>query len=249
MSLALILMRVKKFILIIRSPHLLFVFFKYGVLAGSEHHSVLTGNLKTIVDIGANKGQFALACRKWSPDAKIICFEPLQGPTIVLKKIFKNDKSVHFIQAAIGPKIIRTFIHLSAKEDSSSLLPIGPKQTENYPGTCEKGLEEVDVAPLSSFLKPNKIISPALLKLDVQGYEMEALIGCENLMHKFEYIYCECSFIELYLGQKLAHDVIDWLKNNNFTFIDILNISHDSSGRAIQADFLFKRHPTRKKDG
>ena len=83
--------------------------------------------------------------------------------------------------------------------------------------------------------------SPALLKLDVQGFEMDALRGCESLLHKFDLIYCECSFIELYTGQKLASDVIAWLAERDFPIKGIYNMSYDSDGVAIQADFLFQR--------
>jgi hypothetical protein len=132
-------------------------------------------------------------------------------------------------------------MHVSAHEDSSSLLPIGPNQIALYPGTQEKNIIEVDVAPLSSYLMPEDIKSPAMLKLDVQGFEMEVLKGCESMIGKFDFIYCECSFIELYSGQKLVYEVIEWLHQRQFNFVGVFNTSYDRSGQAIQADFLFKQ--------
>ena len=80
-----------------------------------------------------------------------------------------------------------------------------------------------------------------MLKLDVQGFEYEALIGCESMLAHFDWVYCECSFVELYSGQKLAADVIDWLDSKGFELKGIYNSAYDKSGRAVQADFLFIR--------
>ena len=75
---------------------------------------------------------------------------------------------------------------------------------------------------------------------DMQGFELEALRGCESLLANFEWIYCECSFVELYSGQKLVADVIDWLSNRGFRLMGMYNPSYDRNGQSIQADFLFR---------
>ena len=241
MSIDLYITRIKKASRIMRSPSLALAFFRHGVFAGAEHYSVLNPDFKTIVDIGANKGQFALACREWAPNAQVISFEPLQNPGKIFKVLFGNDAKVSLNKVAIGSRIQRSVIHVSEREDSSSLLPIGPNQIALYPGTQEKGEIEIDVSPLSSYLMPEDIQSPAMLKIDVQGFEMEVLKGCESMIKKFDFIYCECSFIELYSGQKLAYEVIEWLQKRQFNFVGIFNVSYDRSGQAIQADFLFKQ--------
>ncbi len=241
MNIDLFITRVKKACRTLNSPRLLLAFFKYGVFAGTEHFPILSSNLRTIIDIGANKGQFALACRERAPCARIISFEPLIAPAKIFKALFINDAKVHLNEVAIGSQIQRSFIHVSAHDDSSSLLPIGSNQVTLYPGTQAKYSIEIDVAPLSSYLRPGDIESPAMLKLDVQGFEMEALKGCESIIKKFDYIYCECSFIELYSGQKLAYEIIDWLHRRQFNLIGIFNANYDAKGQAIQADFLFKQ--------
>jgi hypothetical protein len=144
-------------------------------------------------------------------------------------------------EAAVGPDAGQATIHISARDDSSSLLPISALQSAISPGTEEVATATVRVAPLDAFVKAEDLRGPALLKLDVQGYEYEALCGCEALLESFDTIYCECSLVELYAGQKLAADVIGWLAGRGFKLIDIHNLSHDASGRAIQADFEFAR--------
>jgi hypothetical protein len=140
---------------------------------------------------------------------------------------------------AIGPERGRATIHVSARDDSSSLLPIGERQAAIFPGTAEVRTESVDVAPLDSLVAAGEIEAPALLKLDVQGFELQALQGCESLLDRFTYVYVECSFIELYAGQALAHEVVAWLEARGFRLLGTHNMSYDASGREVQADFLF----------
>lgn len=233
--------RAKKLKKILTSKKLFTALFRFGVFAGVEHSPILTNDLRTIVDIGANKGQFTLACRKWSPYAKVFAFEPLEKPLKIFKDLFYGDSDVHIDQVAIGPTIDKLSIHVSKREDSSSLLPIGPNQVKYFPGSQEKEIIMASVVPLSQVLPENDINAPAMLKIDVQGFEFEVLMGCESMLDKFDYIYCECSFIELYEGQKIASKIIEWLAKRNFQFTGIYNIYNAKNGLPIQADFYFKK--------
>jgi hypothetical protein len=84
-----------------------------------------------------------------------------------------------------------------------------------------------------------EIAQPALLKIDVQGYEKEVLEGVGSLLKTFAWIYVECSFMELYAGQTLAHEVITMLAKRGFRLDGVYNLSYDRNGLAIQGDFFF----------
>ena len=216
---------------------------RLGVAAGVEHVRVLRnlGAVSVVVDIGANRGQFALAARHCFPTAHIVSFEPLPGPAAMFRRVFAGDSLVALHEAAIGPVVGEATMHVSRLDDSSSLLPITAEQERVFPGTAEAGTSAVQTGPLEQFVASDEIDAPALLKLDVQGYELEALKGCESLLHLFEAVYCECSFIELYAGQALAGEVVAWLRERRFDLAGVYNASYDRNGRAVQADFLFER--------
>lgn len=216
---------------------------KYGVAASVEHKNVLNslGNCRTVVDIGANRGQFALIARHCFPIAKIFSFEPLSVPASIFEKVFHNGQDVQLHHVAIGPVAGEASMHVSARDDSSSLLPITSLQEDIFPGTGEVGEVVVTTCTLGDVINEQDIVANALLKLDVQGFELDCLKGCQSLLNKFEYIYCECSFVELYLGQKLAADIIVWLSNYGFVLKGMYNPSYDRNGQAIQADFLFQQ--------
>jgi FkbM family methyltransferase len=214
----------------------------HGVVAGVEHTQVLYKlNCQTVIDIGANRGQFALVTRRCFPAARIVSFEPLAEPAKRFRSVFQKDQDVILNQTAIGFSTGETTIHVAASDDSSSLLPISSLQEHLFPGTVEIRTEKVKVGRLSDYVTPEEIAPSAMLKLDVQGYELEALRGCEELLDRFAYVYAECSFVELYFGQALAEEIITWLHDRGWSLSGVYNILYDRNGRSIQADILFKK--------
>ena len=212
-----------------------------GVAATIEHEGALGGLCaRTVVDVGANKGQFSLFALEIFPKARVWAFEPLAEPRRKYLSVLENEPRAHIFSTGIGPKSEEAVMHVSNRDDSSSLLPITATQTALFPSTYAVGEECVSIAPLSNFLSESEISGPALLKIDVQGYEKEVLKGCSDLLRKFDFVYVECSFIELYQGQALACDVIDILHKNKYKLMGIYNTHFRRNGRAIQADFLFQ---------
>lgn len=216
---------------------------RYGCAPSVEHFKVLRrlGGINTVVDLGANRGQFALAATRIFPKAKVFAFEPLSDPARVFRSVFAQTAQVELHRFAIGPGNEAGMMHVSARDDSSSLLPISVEQVRVFPGTESVGTENVEVRTLDACLEHDQIRPPALLKIDVQGYEHKALEGCESLLHRFSFILCECSFVELYEGQKLAPDIIAWLDVRGFRVVKQCNLMKSDGGTRIQADFLFAR--------
>lgn len=212
----------------------------HGVAASVEHEAMLKQlQCKTVIDVGANRGQFALTARHCFPEAKILSFEPLRAPRRYFHKVFRNDPRVCLFEVAIGPLVGNETMHVSKRDDSSSILPITPMQVALFPGTAEVSLETIAMSTLDKCITSKQIEGPALLKVDVQGFELEALKGCESLLQNVKYAYIECSFLELYLGQSLASDVIGWLASHGFSLSGIYNPTCNQEGRAVQADLLF----------
>lgn len=216
---------------------------RHRVAAGVEHVDVLRnlGQVRTVVDVGANRGQFALAARHCFADARIVSLEPLPGPAALWRVVFAGDAGATLVEAAVGPETGEARIHLSARDDSSSLLPIAARQSALFPGTAEVGATTVHVLRLADALPAADIACPALLKLDVQGFELQALAGCEDTLDQFEWVYVECSFQELYTGQSFAGEIIAWLRDRGMRLMGVYHMAYDERGEAVQADFLFRR--------
>lgn len=241
---SMLLNKARKLMAIMREPIWRTALLRHRVAAGVEHSGVLAQlvGCSTVVDIGANRGQFALAVRRCIRRARIISFEPLSKPAAVYRDVFADDVQAQIVEVAIGPDAGTAIIHLSARDDSSSLLPIMARQNAQFPGTAEVGTATIRVAQLGDEIGADAFGSPALLKIDVQGFELQALRGCESLLNLFTWVYVECSFVELYSGQAFADAVIVWLHERGFCLSGVYNLVYDANGCAIQADFLFSRN-------
>jgi len=209
------------------------------VAAAVEHESLLKSlDVATVVDIGANRGQFAIVSRHCYPTARIISFEPLPGPARQYRSVLNGDPNVTLHEVAIGPERSTAMMHIAAEDDSSSLLPITELQ-HSISGTTEVATQSIQIERLDDRITAEQLQSPALLKIDVQGYELATLQGCEPLLDRFAYLYVECSFLELYAGQALAAEVIDYLTKHGFSLRGTYNVQYDGEGKAVQADMLF----------
>jgi len=213
-----------------------------GAAAGVEHLPLLYAlPCNLVVDAGANRGQFALVARAALPKARILAFEPLDEPAAIFRRVFAADPLVTLHPVALGEADNQLTMHVSAADDSSSLLPITEAQTALFPGTGEREQRTVHVAPLTKFISPSEVPAKALLKIDVKGYELTVLRGCGSLLRKFTHVYVECSFAELYEGQAVAHQVVGWLSQRGFNLAGVYNLAYDRRGSAIQGDFLFAK--------
>lgn len=215
---------------------------RHGVGAAIEHRRLIGSlSLATVVDVGANVGQFSLLVRALHPEAGIIAFEPLPDAAARYRQVFEGDNRATLHEAAIAPEQGSATMHVSASADSSSLLPISDRQSELFPGTEEVGTTDVDVGPLDSFVTSDDVRAPAMLKIDVQGFELEVLRGSAALLPAFAYVYVEASFEALYEDQALFADVAAFLEAQGYEEVGRYNLSYTPDGAPIQADFLFRR--------
>lgn len=215
---------------------------RFGVGAAIEHRAIVGAlPLATVVDVGANVGQFSLLVRAMHPDSQIVAFEPLPDAAARYRQVFAGDTKAVLHEAAVSPERGTATMHVSASADSSSLLPISDRQSELFPGTEEVGTTDVEVGPLDAFVAHDLLAAPAMLKIDVQGFELEVLRGSVALLPAFAYIYVEASFEALYEDQALFEDVAAFLKTQGFVEAGRYNVAHTADGAPIQADFLFHR--------
>ncbi|MFA4927866.1 MAG: FkbM family methyltransferase [Patulibacter sp.] len=209
-----------------------------GVVAAVEHRKVpLGGPYATVLDVGASRGQFALHATQRYPDARVLCFEPLRTSQDVLRRVLGSRVTI--VPTAVGAEPGTAVLHVAAADDSSSLLPIGTRQRTEFPGTHETGRIEVPVTPLSEFLGAD-LAQPALLKIDVQGLELEVLRGAGDALSRVDTVLVECSFVELYEGQALADDVIVHMAQRGFRLAGVYGLATAQNGEALQSDLLFR---------
>lgn len=217
----------------------------YRVAGAIEHRAVPFGRpFRTVVDVGAHTGQFALFALDAFPSARVLCFEPLRDAQHRLRKATRSDNRVKLFGVAAGSVSGERTLHVTRSTDSSSLLPVSDRLPSIFPETEEVRRENVAVVPLDTALCEETLTRPGLLKIDVQGGELDVLRGASRTLDSIDQVLVECSFTELYLGQPLAGDVVCHLLEHDFEFSGLYNPAYDQTDRPkrlVQADLLFSR--------
>lgn len=240
MSLELLKLRLQKLGIAIFFPKC-WVALVHGVAPSVEHLAVLRKlDIDGIIDVGANRGQFSLACRICTPGLPIAAFEPIPAEARLYRKIHGKAPNIRLFETALGEQAGKATLHLSQSADSSSLLPIGRRQTDLFPATLEVGTIDVAVSRLDDFLQTWSGKQNLLLKIDVQGFELNVLRGGVSTLTQCKYVYVECSEVPLYDGQALRSEVEELLSASGFERKGRFNEQFDSD-TLIQADYLFQR--------
>ena len=216
---------------------------RHRVAAAVEHDSVTFGaDFRSVLDVGAHRGQFALFAGWRFPGTKLYCFEPLPDARGKLESVLADQPESSTFPLALGSRSGRVTMHVSRRDDSSSILRPTERQTAAFPGTDEAAQEEVELARLDDVLAGGgPLPRPCLLKIDVQGNELEVLRGASLTLDQVDEVLVECSFVELYEGQARAEDVVVLLKKHGFRLAGVFSVVHDQGGRQLQGDFLFDR--------
>lgn len=216
---------------------------RHGVAASIEHQHVLAvEDVATLIDIGANRGQFSLLAIGLKPGLRVFAFEPQSAAAALFERVFEGNEAVRLERAAIGPRAETLEINIAAKNDSSSLMEFGAI-VGAFEGTEQVGRETVTVAPLTQFVSPDEIARPCLCKIDVQGYEMEVIRACDAIIDDLDLFYIECSSIELYKGQPTVDDIIREMANRGFGIKRIGHVSGNQREPGVIFDILFARRP------
>ncbi len=198
-------------------------------------------HVETILDVGANVGQFALAAARHYPEATIYSFEPLPDVFEELKANTADNQRIKPLNWAIGNCDGKISINQNLYSRLSSCLKIN--ETNDNPRYCENKTipVTVNVCKLNDLNNTIHITSPALLKVDVQGMEAEVLIGGAHLMPQLDYILCETAMVELYKGQPLFTDIHELLRRLGYDLVAPLYLNKARSGKIIEVDVLYQR--------
>ena len=213
-----------------------FAYFRYFMSSSYEHYNVIknTINVKSFIDVGANKGQFSLLVNSLFPKKNILAFEPIRSEYLIYKKIFNNNRNIRCFNVGLGNKTETKKLYLTKSKDSSSFFKPSKIQNNLFRNTNVFSTEIVNIKKLSSFL--HRLKKPIFLKIDVQGYELKVLKGAD--LNQIQYIYLEGSYVRLYENQPLIKDIVKYLSNRNFELIGEYNLIKKNN-KKIQADFLF----------
>jgi FkbM family methyltransferase len=197
--------------------------------------------IDTLLDVGANSGQYAGLIRELGFKGTIHSFEPTTAAFTFLDKKAKNDKTWHVHKLAVGSTPGEIEINISQNTFSSSILEIEALHVSSAPESRYISKETVKIDTIDNII-PEIIKDPAsvYLKIDTQGYEAEVLKGAEKNLPKIKCIQLEMSMVPLYKHEWLFEEMMDYLKKKNFALYTIEpEFYNTSTGQLLQADAIF----------
>jgi FkbM family methyltransferase len=199
-------------------------------------------NIATILDIGANAGQFALTINSVIPTAKIYSFEPIVECFEKLKKTMANVNTFSCFNLGIGEESGELLFERNDFTASSSFLKMTSLAQEEFPKTKNTQSISVKLEPLDSVTENLTIIEPLLIKIDTQGYEDRVLLGGEATIKRAKVVIIETSFVKLYEGQPLFDDIYNKLVSWGFSYSGALDQMYSPiNGKCLQEDSVFIR--------
>ncbi len=171
----------------------------------------------TIIDIGANIGFTTLCAARICHNGTVISFEPSSHN---LKKCLRNielnnPNNVRVFPLGVGSESKFLYLHVRHKTN------LGMNQVAME----SDGNEKIEIITLDEWIPANSISKVDVIKIDVEGFEMEVLKGAESVIRKFRpklFIEVNNQFLKSFGSSALQ--LISWLKTMDYRIMNIQGI-------------------------
>jgi FkbM family methyltransferase len=196
--------------------------------------------VELVIDVGANRGQYAEELRRHGYQGRIVSFEPLSQAHAVLERRSAADGRWEVRQIALSDGD-RT-LDLGSADNFSSAMPVEQRLAGLFPEAVPGALERVPAVRLDQIDLKLPSTGRTLLKLDVEGYELRVLAGAAGILGEIGVVEAELSIVALHEGQPLLPEVIRALAEKGFTLLALEPTTRDwHTGEYLQFDGLFVR--------
>ena len=198
-----------------------------------------------VVDVGAADGAMARAALDSYPSCKVICFEPCASTFEEMKNaLSRYGERIRLVHAAVADYTGETQLHITTSRFANSLFPQSEKYKEENPDIHEVSSETVKVVSLDSMELDLPARSDGILKIDVEGAEMEVLLGGRKFIStQVDWIIIELAFARRTGGFFLR--ILNLLDEYGFELANIIDISHSGANKSglCAFDAVFRRKP------
>jgi FkbM family methyltransferase len=188
---------------------------------------------RTVIDAGV--ATQTLELYEAFPSASILLIEPLAEFEPFLQRICSTFNA-QYVLAAAGQSPGSATFHVHADKVSSSLL------TEVEGPSVDGTPRTVPVVSLDQLTAERHLPGPYLIKLDVQGAELQVLAGASRTLQHTEVLILEGTLFATMIGGPQLHDLILRMKGLGFVVYDLYPILYRPLDNALaQVDVIFVR--------
>jgi FkbM family methyltransferase len=192
-----------------------------------------------IFDIGANVGTWTLLAKALYPAAQVHAFEPLQIHIEKFRQLTSKLTGVSLHEVGLGSHPARATMKVTSFSDASSLLPLSVAGKEQW--HLQQVAEiPVQIERLDDWVSSRGLPGPDVIKLDVQGFELEVLRGAEQCLIQARWVLLEASFKDFYEGQCRFDQLVTFLASAGFQVL-ALGQGTALGEPLVQSDVLFAR--------
>jgi len=195
----------------------------------------------SILDVGANEGRWTRLVASIFPQAKYFMIEPLEEMKGRLTDICQCHPGSRVFTAGAGSTPGRLTFTLMGSDERLSGSSFIPKESKDL---ISQGKQRtVPVVTIDLLIDQGEMPIPELVKLDVQGFELEALRGASQLFGRTEVFILEVSFFPFMSATRaMFHDVINFMHERDYVTYDFCGfIRRSSDGALAQADVCFTK--------
>src|SRR5262249_55032948 len=155
---------------------------------------------KNIADIGASTGSWSIKASAYFPGAEFFLFEPLIENRHYLEALHKGDPRFRYFQVALGAAPGESTMFVAPDRDGSSVL--------FWHGQDTNARRTIPVTTLGTLIAVGEVPSPDLVKIDVQGFELEVVKGASAALHSAQAFIVEVNLYEFMHQCPRVHEVI-----------------------------------------
>jgi len=195
-----------------------------------------------VLDCGASAGKFTGTFLREFPKAVVYAFEPHEASAEQLRRDFSNEQRVVIEQIAVGNFNGSSLFHINKLPYTSSLRTRPVSGRRYYPATdAHQKTAEVAVTKLDDYCRQKFLGKVDLLKMDIQGSELAALHGCENLLgqQRIVVIFTEVFFVPHYDGAAMFHDICSYLAGFGYGLFKLFPTREGRNGQLRLGDAIF----------
>lgn len=200
-------------------------------------------SIQTVLDIGANIGQYSSELRKAGFKGEIISFEPLSEAYKNLVKRAGKDSNWKAYNYALGDYDGSAIINVSMSSPSSSLLPMTRLHSEAAPQSEYMKEEKIEIKRLDTIFNILGLSGGnVFIKVDTQGYEKKILDGAINSLSGITGMQLELSSSHLYEGEEYYYTICKFCEDNGFRLVRVIpGFTNKGTGEMLQFDAIFFR--------
>ena len=204
---------------------------------------LVQSEIQTVLDVGANTGQFGVDLRRSGYLGKIHSFEPVASTFGRLTEVASRYPNWEVWQLGLGDETGSREINVSGNSAlSSSFLDMGELHKKNFPKSETVYREKVLISTVDTEVSRLEIIPKfSLLKIDTQGFEYFVLKGASSTLSQFTFCYLEVSLLPLYEGEKSFLDILLLLSEFGHHVVEINSGVRGINRELLQVDILTRR--------